>query len=122
MALMSNVILGAGFPGNEPSDEGKIIGVKNDEYVAFPFIATINLTKDDSDLVTDKTAGEILELAEAGAILACRYAMEEGKVYQMPVLGIELAEGTYTLTVIGSSDSMTGTSAAADSPIVFSGS
>ena len=49
MALMSNVILGAGFPGNEPSDEGKIIG-------------------------------------------------------------------------IGSSDSMTGTSAAADSPIVFSGS
>ena len=121
MANYSNVVLGAGFPGDSPSDEGKILGIKDDTYVAFPFISVINFADDEGDLKSDKTAGEILALANEGSILLARVANSETTIYQFVVTGIDLTEGTYTLMLLAPDASeMSGTSTDADDPIVIS--
>lgn len=116
MANYSNVILGMNSP--EENAEGETVVIKDGKYDTALGLVILEFEVDNTDLVSKKTAGEILDLANGGAILVVHCAVAENDIIAELVNEYKLDTGTYTLT----GATLTGTSTDADDPIVISGS
>ena len=112
----SNVVLGMSYPGDS-SNEGKTLVVKDGEYAAAYGLVVVDFELDSGDFKSEKTAGELLALANGGAILVIRLVVGEDDIVTELVAEYKLDSGTYTLTTANA----TGTSTDADDPIVISG-
>ena len=116
---ISDVWVGATAP--EGGAEVETLVIKDGKYDTAFGVVIIECELDGADLKTKKTAGEILDLVNEGAILFGRLEANENDVVIFPVLECALSSGTYTLTALAQSGSvMTGTATDADDPIVVS--
>lgn len=118
---ITNVILGMTAP--ETNAEGETVVIKNGKYDTALGLVVLECEMDGSDMKTKKTAGEILDLANNGAVLFCRLEVGDDDIATLPVLEYALSSGTYTMIGLSQAGSVaTGTSTDKDDPIVFSGS
>ena len=117
---ISDVWVGATAP--EGGAEGETLVIKDGKYDTAFGVVVIECELDGADLKTKKTAGEILDLVNEGAVIFCRVALGTDDIAILPVLEYKLDSGTYTLTGLAQDGTVvSGTSTDADDPIVVSG-
>lgn len=111
---ISDVWVGATAP--EGGAEGETLVIKDGKYDTAFGVVILEFEVDSTDLVSKKTAGEILDLANGGAILVVHCAVAENDIIAELVNEYKLDSGTYTLT----GTTLTGTATDKDDPIVIS--